>query len=381
MAGWRKYLGILTLLWTVGGQAQTIVQGSAPVRAGNCADAREMAVRQALARAAEMQGVRINTATALGRDGVFDAIQTKGNGRVGQWQILSEKCGEQLLTISLRVEQGENRTPTCQSAYTNRVLVTGFAMEFPEQKLPDELPMLSRHTAVALTRILRQRQPLLADSADTVFPYSAPLHAPHTMTPSDESSKNEPLLVGQARDQQAQYVLSGIYRDFALSGGQRHIAIEAFIHDGINGALLARRDFSATAGPPLRLDQLPSFGSPAFFRQGLGLALGGIFQEIAVWSGQEIGCLPFSARIVRRNGRQLHIDAGAEAGLSIGDTLHVHAWQPQPVYALAGNQLGREKRILGSAVIRSVYPTFSRIELIDAVPNADIRPGDVVFAP
>ena len=43
MAGWRKYLGILTLLWTVGGQAQTIVQGSAPVRAGNCADAREMA--------------------------------------------------------------------------------------------------------------------------------------------------------------------------------------------------------------------------------------------------------------------------------------------------------------------------------------------------
>ena len=84
MAGWRKYLGILTLLWTVGGQAQTIVQGSAPVRAGNCADAREMAVRQALARAAEMQGVRINTATALGRDGVFDAIQTKGNGRVGQ---------------------------------------------------------------------------------------------------------------------------------------------------------------------------------------------------------------------------------------------------------------------------------------------------------
>ena len=51
------------------------------------------------------------------------------------------------------------------------------------------------------------------------------------------------------------------------------------------------------------------------------------------------------------------------------------------MYALAGNQLGREKRILGSAVIRSVYPTFSRIELIDAVPNADIRPGDVVFAP
>ena len=381
MAGWRKYLGILTLLWTVGGQAQTIVQGSAPVRAGNCADAREMAVRQALARAAEMQGVRINTATALGRDGVFDAIQTKGNGQVGQWQILREKCGEQLLTISLRFEQGENRTPTCQSAYTNRVLVTGFAMEFPEQKLPDELPMLSRHTAVALTRILRQRQTLLADSADTVFPYSTPLHAPHTMTPSDESSKNEPLLVGQARDQQAQYVLSGIYRDFALSGGQRHIAIEAFIHDGINGALLARRDFSATAGPPLRLDQLPSFGSPAFFRQGLGLALGGIFQEIATWSGHEIGCLPFNARIIRRNGRQLHIDAGAEAGLSIGDTLHVHAWQPQPVYALAGNQLGREKRILGSAVIRSVYPTFSRIELIDAVPNADIRPGDVVFAP
>ena len=386
MSGWHKRLGMLALLWiAASAQAQTIVEGSAAVRDGNYAEAREAAVRQALARAAEMQGARVNAATALGRDGLFEAIQTKGNGQVGPWEILAENRSGQLLTIRLAVnlhtEPGRDADPACRSTYSNRVLVTGFAMEFPEQKLPEELPLLSRHTAVAITRIIRQRQALLADSAATVFPYRAPIHAPRSMLPGGGSGDGESLLVGQARDHQAQYVLSGIYRDFALGGGQRRIAIEAFIHDGINGALLARRDFATIATPPLRLDQLPSFGSPAFFRQGLGLALGGIFQEIAAWSGQEIGCLPFSARIVRRNGRELYIDAGAEAGLAIGDTLHVHAWQPPPVHALAGNRLGSEKRILGSAAIRSVYPTFSRLELIDTVPNTDIRPGDVVFAP
>lgn len=171
-----------------------------------------------------------------------------------------------------------------------------------------------------------------------------------------------------------------IYRDFALGGGQRRIAIES-ITDGINGALLARRDFSAVATPPLRLDQLLNPAArPSSARVGSGSGQH-LSRKSPPGSGREIDALPFSARIIRRNGRELYIDAGAEAGLTIGDTLHVHAWRPPPVRALAGNRLGSEKRILGSAAIRSVYPTFSRIELIDAVPNADIRPGDVVFAP
>jgi hypothetical protein len=260
--------------------------------------------------------------------------------------------------------------------------VTGIAMEFPEQKLASETSRLSQLTAVELSRKIKQRRRLLSDFNSTAFPYVSPARAPEPyLAPSD----SETLFSSLARNFRAQYVLSGIYRDFGLNGPlglpvKRRIEIEAYLHDGINGEVLAQRSFVREVMGFVLLSAKPPIGSDAFYRSHLGSAWGALLEEIAAWTETQAACLPFSARVLKVNGAQIHIDSGAESGLSAGDTLNLHNWKEPPILGMNGLLLGKEKKINASASIRTVYPRFSIIEISELPAGLEVKAGDILYA-
>lgn len=90
--------------------------------------------------------------------------------------------------------------------------------------------------------------------------------------------------------------------------------------------------------------------------------------------------MPFIARVLKVQENQLHIDSGAESGLSAGDTLSLHQWKEPPVRGDNHFVLGREKFAKATVRIRSVYPNFSIGELVEAPKGLEIVPGDVLYA-
>ena len=175
-------------------------------------------------------------------------------------------------------------------------------------------------------------------------------------------------------------MLAGVYRDFGISGRTRRIEIEAFLHDGANGAVLARRTFSRTAKGNILLGNSGPIGSPQFYADDLGRAWGALYADIAAWVEASATCLPFMARVLKIQDGQLQIDAGAESGLSAGDTMSLHQWKEPPVRGEDNLVLGREKFVKATVRIRSVYPNFSIGELVEAPKKLEIAPGDVLYA-
>lgn len=374
----------LGLLLASSAWAEMVVEGSAEIVAGNLAEARELATRRALARAAESRGATVSAASLLQPDAVLESIQVRSSACADVVEQVSERQEGGRLTVVLRVSvsDGPDCQPACRRAYVNRVLVLGFALEHPEQKRSREHTLVSRMTAVELAKKIRQRPILLSDFSSDAFPYASPARAPMLHHPGDGG---EPPITLLAKQHRAQYVLSGIYRDFGLEApglgkpGVRRIAIEAFVHDGVNGGVLAQKRFAATATGHVLLEGEPSVGTPQFYRGDFGRVWGRLLDDVAAWAERSAACLPFSARILRAEGRRLQIDAGAESGLSAGDTLLIHGWKEPPVTGLNGQMLGAERKIRASAAIREVYPRFSVIEISDPPDEPAIKPGDVIF--
>jgi hypothetical protein len=123
-----------------------------------------------------------------------------------------------------------------------------------------------------------------------------------------------------------------------LSRQARPIEIEAFVHDGANGAVLARRRFqtqvsdTAWFGSGISLRNIPTIGTRAFRKMPFGEKWTALIEDIARWAGAQTSCLPFIARIVKVEGRLLQLDAGAESRSKN---------QRQPFGAVGPTPLGR----------------------------------------
>lgn len=367
---------------------ELLVEGSALIENGDLGQARELATRRALARASEQKSVNISASTTVRPDAVFDTLQVKSSACTENTELLSEQVNGKELTVVMRVTfgNGPECMPACRGAYTNKLVVTGFAMEFPEQKLASEPPRLSQLTAGELARKIRLNRRLLVDFKSDAFPYLAPARAPEPYVPPNGT---ETFFATLGKNHRAQYVLSGIYRDFGIKGllpflpmplmETRRIEIEGFIHDAITGEMLVRKTFVREAKGSVRLNNSPSVGSEAFYHGDLGKAWGSALEEIAAWADAQAACLPLSARVISVTGKTMHIDSGAESGLSVGDTLNLHTWKEPPVLGMNGAFLGQEKRLRATASIRAVYPKFSVIEVSDFPKGLVVKPGDILY--
>jgi hypothetical protein len=383
---------------------EVVVEGRALIGAEGLAAARELATRRALAQAAQAHSARVRAQFQIQEGQAFESAQVNASGCTEASQPLTERVDGEELVVTLKAQvdacassqDPANDAAACEQSYINRLLVTGFAFEFPEQLLAEQdgrlLPRVNQQrvetlTATELARALGRDGHVLAVFEGTTFPYVSPARAPIQHLPAGSA---EMPLVALARARQAQYVLSGVYREFGLEKTlrrhERVIEIEAFLHDGANGAVLARRHFqtevtgSPWSGDVFSIFNTPTIGTRAFRKTLIGQKWTTLIEDIAHWAGAQASCLPFIARVMKAEGRLLQLDAGAESRISSGDTMILHILRQPPVFDLSPRLLGQEKQVRATVLIRAVYPAFSIAELHEAPEKLEINPGDFVYA-
>jgi hypothetical protein len=379
---WLVTFLVLSCSWNATAD-EVVGEGKATIERGDVASARELATRRAIARAVESRGAVISGQTVIYPGGALESAQVRATGCATQTTPLGEVIGASDITVSVNVSVANDGacTPVCRRTTLNKIAVTGFAMEFPGQVLMTERGSVAALTAVEMARFINQRHHLPAVFDSQFFPYESPATAPQQWSGGQARNLST---ADFAQAHSAQYVLAGVYRDFGISAGlfarARRIEIEAFLHDGANGAVLARRKFSRTAKGKILLGQSGSIGSPQFYAGDLGRAWGALYADIAAWVDVSASCLPFFTTVLKVDDNRLHINAGAESGLSAGDTLSLHQWLEPPVRGENDQVLGREKVVKATVRIRSVYPNFSIGELVEALKGLKIVPGDVLYA-
>jgi hypothetical protein len=403
---------ILASLWIVAGclgmtmarATEVVVEGRALIGPEGIAAARDMATRRALARAVESHSARVSAQSHVREGMAFETAQVNASACTQATEPLKEQVDGEELTVTLKVEvdtcdtvreNDADPAPACERAYLNRLVVTGFAFEFPEQ-LTEEwngrfLPRANRQriealTATELARALEREGRVRAVFDENVFPYASPSRAPLLHLPAGSA---EMPVVALARERQAQYVLSGIYREFGLEKTlrrqERPIEIEAFVHDGANGAVLARQRFQTEISGPtwsgsgISLHNTPTIGTHAFQKTPFGQKWTALIEDIARWASAQTSCLPFIARIMKVEGRLLQLDAGTESRMNTGDTLELHILREPPVFDLSARLLGQEKQVRATVLIRAVYPAFSIAEFLEAPKELKVQPGDFVY--
>jgi hypothetical protein len=238
---------VFLLSWSWQALANEVVaEGRATIDNGDVPGARELATRRAIARAVESQGAVVNGQTLISPGVALESAQVRATGCATQTTPISEvmRGNEISVFVSVSVTNNGACTPVCRRTTLNKIAVTAFAMEFPEQLLMTENGSVAALSAVEIARFINRRNHLPAVFDSRFFPYSSPSQAPQQYGGSATQSLSTAHF---AQEHSAQYVLAGVYRDFGISGRARRIEIEAFLHDGANGAVLARRTFSRTA--------------------------------------------------------------------------------------------------------------------------------------
>jgi hypothetical protein len=378
-------LGAISALATVCTAREVIAVGSAPVRDGDAGQARELAVRRAMARVAESENAMVNSQSLVRPGLVLESTQMRASACTGGSQLIKETMADNELTVTLAVTVMEpGACPSvCLSSFVNKVVITDFGFEFPAQLFALERENLKYKTAGEVARFLRKGQRLLTESDSMVFPYVSAAAAPETFM---RKAEKETPFARIARNHRGQYVLSGVYRDMGVrldrwNRSVRRIEVEVFLHDGANGALLDRHTFGAEAAGVVVLSDINPVGSAGFYQSDFGKVWGDVLGQIARWTEEKVSCLPFVARVIKTDGGHVYIDAGAESGLSAGDTLNLHAWRKSDVRSGENVHLGVEKNFGATASVKSIYPQFSVLQIIQESNQAKaVNVGDLVYS-
>lgn len=342
--------------------------------------ARLTALRRAKASAVEQESALLHSTTVSTATGVETRTALTPRGRALDARILAEHVVRGSLRLTAEVTLAEpGQAGSCKGRPLRKAVVTAFPLRHPEQIKYGQYTGWPQTTAEELARLLNGRGKLLSVAIAGQYPFATAETAPVA-----ELKDGIPLPVHWARRERAQYVVAGIFRDFgtatqAMVIPERQIAIEAYIYDGISGELVARREFLRQLNFSWSIPANLIPGSKSFSETRLGQTYYELLDDIMQWAETGIDCLPFSARVIRVDGRKLYLDSGSDSGIEAGNEF-VLTQAAAPLSTPAGETLAGERLAVAGVVVRQVHPRHSVAEITAKKNVPAVHVGDVLYS-
>lgn len=256
--------------------------------------------------------------------------------------------------------------PACKGKTQRKVLVTAFPLRYPEQIRSGEYMGWAQTTGEELGHVLDRNDRLRVAMAAERFPFAEAEAAPAV----ERDAQGKPLIAAWAARENAQYVITGVFRDLGTASKwgmvpERQLVIEAYLYNGNNGALLARKEFSQQVLLDGRLPKSIAPGTQGFSGSRLGAAYNALVDDIARWTEDSIVCQPFALHVTRVEDRRLTLDFGRESGIEVG-------------MGLMAAPAGKGKPV---AVVKEVQAKSSVAEIPQQWHPPTVRVGDVLYVP
>lgn len=188
----------------------------------------------------------------------------------------------------------------------------------------------------------------------------------------------------------AQFLISGIVTNAGISHEKwslntplgspekRHIEVEFSIFDGMTGNRILLRRLREQADGDVTVGNDKPFGSSIFLATEFGKATSRLIDSAVREIQEAVENVPFSAHIIKVEGKKVFIDAGSDSLLEPGDKLVAYAIDTRiPVSGLQGSMLGVTEHPADTATLIQVKPQFSIGELPEGAEKLGIKAGDI----
>jgi len=375
------------------------VEGQAVIKNGAKLLARTMAIRDAIREASLTNNSQINSHTRVDKNTIaLDSFSLRTAALVNQTKVVDEWIEKDIYHVRAIITLTDN--PRCQSIYRKKIVATAFPFSHPSHTSLSESNDLSSGIPREISNILAESgEYTTRNKTHTVLFQEADL--------APELQENHPYqaseIINLARNNQAQFVLSGVIRD--LDSADRHytrgngfgawlgsfssyynnsraITIDIYIHDGYTGALLFQHRYKDTVDSTFSSIWVPDnvmVGSVDFKNSATGNVITKIINQSVGDIQESIGCFPFYTRILKIEGNKIFIDAGAQERINPGDQLIVYR-NAGTIHALNSDQeiVGLYKNAVGMMTITEVTPLFSVGELEAPPYMLGVEVGDWV---
>lgn len=352
-------------------ERQATIQGRALITDAGVAQARQAAINDAVANAS-LQLKRSNSETMLVSD-----IKV-----VDEWQEDNFYHVQALAVLS--------RQQACRAPYRKKIVATGFPVMNPDQVNGTESQDLFSGIPREISNRLMESGDFIARNMTNVVLYTRPDLAPEITGNGGFAGS---VILDIAKRNEAQFVLSGVIRDFKVESteygrgsglfamlksamrdyvARRSVGIDVFVHDGFTGALLFQHRYTDSILGDVSLPSGYTVGSERFDSTSAGHKITEIIHQASDDIQKLFGCYPFAARVARVDNNRIYIAAGAQDKIKVGDRFNVYS---AGISRSAG--MGFTDSI-GLMVISDVGPSMAAGNLEGALTQTMVRPGDWV---
>ncbi len=346
-------------------------QGEAPISPGAELLARKQALQSALQNIAMQAGAGLTQATLIGSTKVVDEWRDDNIYRV---QVLAT------------LGAGDN-AESCHSPFRKNIVATGFPIVTPGQISANESQDLYSGIPREITNLLLESGEFNSFNETHAVLYPQPDIAPQM---SKTSGYYDSLIVQMARQYNAQFVLSGVIRDLevestqytrgsgALAGiksmmrdliARRGVGLDVYVHDGLTGALVFQHRYSDSVVGDVWIPSGYTVGSERFRATPTGQKITEMLLQAARDVRHLLSCYPLTTQIIRIDGANVFLAAGAQAKLRPGDSLVVYAKNH-----LSDIKLEQEIGVIKIIQVQSDF-SVGRMEVLSDIRQ--IRPGDL----
>ena len=375
---------LLALLLAFNAPAQAApaeAEGVALIDEGGTARARQAAIRDALEQLGLRSAARVDVATGSGARPAgkpLESSRVQPGAEFDNYQVVREWQTGQLLHVRVAVKEEEARPRgNVNLAYRKKIVVTPFHVRSSPQL--DDIDNIATRLPQELLRRMGETGKFLGKDSPYVI-------APGTTGPAADTAAVRRI----AALYESQFVISGEIIDASnfgkpayyglLKKDARRIEIAFYVHDGLSGALVARRTVVAEGVGERRIGRDKPFGSASFAATPFGGAILRALDEGIDLITRDIAPLPFMAKVVQVQGERIFIDAGSTSSVTPGDQLVLYRSDArQQVY---GNDplvpLGTVEAPLGTVAIVQVQPGFAIGRIEPASAAKQVSAGDLV---
>jgi hypothetical protein len=355
-------------------------EGVATVSAGNLAQARQAAIRDALEQLGLRSGARVDVAAGASTraHNAFESSRVQPAADFERYTVLREWQTGQLLHVRIAVKDEDARPRgSVNLAYKKKLVVTPFHVRRSPQL--DDVDDIATRLPQELLRGMTASGSFLGKES------------PYVISPGSNGPSADTAAVRRiAAMYESQFVVSGEIVDAGnfdkpayfglINKDARRIEIAFYVHDGLTGVLLAQRRALVEQVGERRIGRDKPFGSASFAATPFGGAILRALDEGIAGIKADIAALPFMARVVQVQGERIVIDAGSTSSVAPGDQLVVYRADPrQQVYGadpLA--PLGTVETPVGTISIVQVQPGFAIGTVTPPAAAKQVSAGDMV---
>jgi hypothetical protein len=401
-------LCLVLLAWLLAGvaQAQSVEAEGTALIDGSVGVAKRLAMQDAIRQALMQAGSQVSTTTVVSSRGVVsDNVRFTARGRVTHVVVLEEWTDEGNYYVRIRAQVPGGMVPERPAS-----VVQAVSSKSVQRNMGEMVNAYRRNVAVTQFHVLDRTQ--IADLPDIEVALSRELKrrldadgrvrtvdaAQYLLPLGDNDIVSQRRIFGalpQARNAEqtaiefadslgVQFVATGVIRDMGvtehlLGARLRHLELELVLHDGITGEEVARHRVNESVQDAGLLDfQITTpVLNDKFYASAFGRKVDRVLDKLVSMVVSDLTTQPFSARVIRTEGKQVFFDAGGSANVKIGDVLNAYQLAQAPVSDLPRQRaLGYPEKPTSILVVTQVQRLFSVGEL--GSDTARLAPGDVI---